>query len=128
MTTPLWGKFAEKLLDALAHLIVFGGAGLIGWAIIVAYAGDAKTEQKFIDQHNKTVQREAALVQGIAEAKKIALEAKEAVDKLNEQLKGAKLTEPPELLPPPMPVDSTINPAQHSLDFLKENQETYRKE
>ncbi len=132
MTNPLWDKFKEKLLEALAHLIVFGGAGLIGWAIIVAYAGDAKIEQKFIDHHNKTVQREAAIVQDVAETKKIALDTQKAIKELCESLKGDRTTNlpgPPIPLvkPPRLVPDPDINPAQHSLDFIKENQEAYTK-
>ena len=143
-------KFKDKVNEAIAHLIVFGGAGLVGWAIITAYVGDAKIDKKLTDEHNKTVERESEIIGSITKLQKELSNnsdnnktIKEQLEMLNKKITAGQLIPPtlppmpdiPELQPMPKmnaqrPEPPELNPAQQSLDFLIKHREynTLKKE
>jgi hypothetical protein len=123
---------------------VYGVGLLIFWSVTTAYKLDTKIETEswernasLTNSHNKTIEREAELLKKI-DAQNIRLE--ELYKKLSARITELEKKRPfalPALpaLPdiqtfslPPIQNDNVPNPAQNSIDFLKEHRKEFRKE
>lgn len=135
-------RIKRKVEDAVINLAVYGLGGLIIWAVSFSFVGENKLNSavdtvnaKLVDYHNKSVEREAELLERIG---KMESELVSKLKGISDEMSRRKPDVPPfpglppTPAPPNLPVQQPPNPEQHPitseiLDYIRQHKEVYKK-